>query len=388
MQRILQISNYMYPNRGGIEQVARDIANALKTGDYEQKIICFNEDAKDGSVTACRKETVTDRVDGIEVIRCGCVTKKASQSISLTFGKQLQRTLDGFRPDIVIFHYPNPFQAFFLRKYLNRDFRLLLYWHLDITRQKMLGRLFHRQTVRLLERADKVIATSRVYIDGSPYLSRYRQKCAVVPNCINPERLQLTEAIRRRTDEIREANKDKILCFAIGRHIPYKGFTYLIQAAKRLEDRYRIVIAGSGPLTGQLKAEAEGDGKILFPGRISDDDLIAYYNATDIFCFPSITKNEAFGIALAEAMYFGKPAVTFHIEGSGVNYVCPGNECGIEVPNRDAEGYAEAIKSLGENHELRQRLGEQAEKRVRALFTIGQFRETLLQVVQQLSHND
>ena len=40
-----------------------------------------------------------------------------------------------------------------------------------------------------------------------------------------------------------------------------------------------------------------------------------------IFCFPSITRNEAFGIALAEAMYCGKPAVTFTIEGSGVNFV-------------------------------------------------------------------
>lgn len=47
----------------------------------------------------------------------------------------------------------------------------------------------------------------------------------------------------------------------------------------------------------------------------------AYLSAMDIFCFPSITKNEAFGLALAEGMYYSKPAITFTIDGSGVNFV-------------------------------------------------------------------
>ncbi len=386
MQKILQVSNYLYPNRGGIEQVARDIANTLQ-GQYEQKIICFNETASDGDYICRRNETVTDHVDGVEVIRCGCITKKASQSISLTFSRQLRKILDSFQPDIVIFHYPNPYQACFLRKYLKRNFRFILYWHLDITKQKTLGKLFHRQTLRLLDRADTVIATSPVYIDGSPYLSGYRQKCTVIPNCISPDRLRVTENIKRKAAEIREENKDRILCFAIGRHIPYKGFTYLIRAAKDLDDRFRIVIAGSGPLTEQLKLEAQNDSKVLFPGRISDEDLIAYYKAMDIFCFPSVTKNEAFGIALAEAMSFGKPVVTFTIPGSGVNYVNQKDETGLEVPNRDTKAYAEALKKLADDPVLRQQLGEQAKKRTESLFTTEQFRGNLLRVIQN-ANND
>ena len=36
MKRILQIPNYLYPNIGGIEQTARDIANVLSfDGNYE-----------------------------------------------------------------------------------------------------------------------------------------------------------------------------------------------------------------------------------------------------------------------------------------------------------------------------------------------------------------
>ena len=138
MKRILQISNYLYPNIGGIEQVARDIANAIASeGSYEQKIICFNENASDGDYVCRRNETAYDLVDGIEVVRCGCVTKQFSQSLSLSFGRELKKIMSNFRPDIVVFHYPNPFEAFFLTNYLDLNFKFVLYWHLDIVKQKL-----------------------------------------------------------------------------------------------------------------------------------------------------------------------------------------------------------------------------------------------------------
>ena len=47
--------------------------------------------------------------------------------------------------------------------------------------------------------------------------------------------------------------------------------------------------------------------------------------------FPSITKNEAFGVVLAEAMYCYTPAITFTIEGSGVNWVNLHQVTGLEM---------------------------------------------------------
>ena len=388
MKRLLQISNYFYPNRGGIEQVARDIARAMQ-GTCEQKIICFNETAEDNNIKTQRKETATDIIDGVEVIRCGCITKQASQSISLTFGKQLRKILNDFQPDTIIFHYPNPYQAHYLLRLLPKDTRLILYWHLDITKQKILGKLFHGQTLRLINEADTILGATPPHIDGSAYLSKHKDKCRILPYCIAPDRLKVTEAIRRKAAEIRQKEQtdtpaqDMILCFAIGRHIPYKGFTYLIQASKYLDDRFRIIIAGSGPLTEQLKQEAKGDKKISFPGRISDDDLIAHYLAMDIFCFPSITKNECFGLALAEAMTFEKPAVTFSIPGSGVNYVNKKDETGLEVPNSDPKAYAEAIIRLADNPGLRTRLGKNGKTRVQTLFSPEAFRTNILNLLNE-----
>ena len=386
MKKILQISNYMYPNIGGIEQVARDIANALSE-EYKQKIICFNENASDGNNVCHRSETIHDIVDGIEVIRCGCVTKKISQSLSTTFGRELRKVMDNFKPDIVIFHYPNPFQAYYLTRYLKKDFKFILYWHLDITKQKVLRKFFHWQTIQLLDRADRLVATSPVYIDGSPYLSKYRDKCEVIPNCIDTKRLKVTDEIREKADEIKEKHKDKIICFGIGRHIPYKGFKYLVEASQYLDDRFKIFIGGKGELTEELMAQAEGDEKITFLGRISDADLMAWYSAMDIFCFPSITKNEAFGIALAEGMYFGKPAVTFTIPGSGVNYVNLKDVTGLETPNRDAKAYADAIKELADNREKRNKFGQAAKQRVEDLFMKDQFTMNILSLIRHVEVN-
>ena len=373
-KRVLQISNYMYPHIGGIEQVARDIADCLKENDdIEQKIICFNEDAKDGEYVCKRSETVVDKVDGIDVIRCGCFAKKSSQSLSFTYARELKKVINDFNPNLVILHYPNPFVSFFLLKYLKKDTKFIVYWHLDITKQKVLGKLFHRQNIRLLDRADKIVATSPNYIEGSPYLSKYKEKCTYICNCIRPERFALNSDIKEKIKQIKEENKNKLICFGVGRHIPYKGFTYLVKASKLLDNRFKIYIGGKGPLSDSLKQEAQDDDKIVFLGRVSDEDMIAYYSACDIFTFPSITKNEAFGIALAEGMYFGKPAVTFTIKGSGVNYVNLDKITGIECPNGDVKAYSDALTLLADNKEIREEYGKNAKERVLNNFMYDSF---------------
>lgn len=385
MTKILQIVSGFYPRIGGIEQVAMDILSALKTNkNIEQKIICFNEDAQIGELKTKRKETVHDKVNGVEIIRCGCIVKVASQLISLTYPRELKKLLKNFEPDIIIFHYPNPYLAAFLLPNIKKKTKLIVYWHLDITKQKILRKIFHGQNLNLLKRSEKIIATSPNYIEGSIYLKQFKNKCAVIPCCAAPDRLKENEKTRAIAQKIRNKNKDKIICFGIGRHVPYKGYTYLIQAAKMLDNRFKIYIGGSGPLTDTLKTEAHGLKNVEFLGRISDEELTAYLSVCDIFCFPSITKNEAFGIALAEGMYFGKPAVTFTIPGSGVNYVNLGGVTGIECPNCDSKAYAEALTKLADNEKLRKQLGDNAKKRVAENFTYDIFQENLMKLISNL----
>ena len=373
--KILQISNYYFPFIGGIEQVTRDCSDALK-GEHEVKVFCFNHEKGDK----------IDEVDGVEIIRAGCFAKVASQSLSFSYGKLLKKTLREFAPDVVIFHYPNPFAAHFLLKRLKRlkNCKLVVWWHLDITKQKILGKLFKGQNKRLLRRADKVVATSPKYIEGSRFLQSVREKCVVIPCCVNDSRMHPGAGVLARAEELKKENEGKTVCLAMGRHVPYKGIEYLVRASKLLDENFLVWIGGRGPLTEELKALAADDKKVTFLGRVENDELVSRILACDIFCFPSITKNEAFGIALAEAMAYAKPAVTFTIEGSGVNYVSLNGLTGIEVENRNVAAYAEAIKKLASDAQLRKTYGENAKRRVEELFTNEKFTQNVNDLLESL----
>ena len=100
IKRILHISKYYYPFSGGTEQIARDCVLALKDT-YEQKVIAFN-DGKNDEINI---------LDGVEVIKCGCFAKISAQSLSVCYAKWLKKVIYEFNPDVIIFHYPNPFVA-------------------------------------------------------------------------------------------------------------------------------------------------------------------------------------------------------------------------------------------------------------------------------------
>ena len=151
-----------------------------------------------------------------------------------------------------------------------------------------------------------------------------------------------------------------------------------------MDGKFKIFITGTGELTESLKKEAANDSKITFTGRIEDEDLKAYILACDIFCFPSITKNEAFGVALAEAMYYGKPAVTFNIPGSGVNYVCLDRENGIEVANRQSDLYSKALRKLAHSPELRSKYGELSKQRVMDKFLYSSYINNIGRLINEM----
>lgn len=383
MLRVLQISKYYYPFLGGTEQVARDIVSAInKLDNVEQKVICFNENASDGRIICHANETHMDIIDGVEIIRCGYQIKIASQALSFKYKKVMNRLLNEFNPDIVILHYPNPFVTHFLLKHKNKRFKLWVYWHLDITKQKILKYFVHYQNVQLIRNADLILGATPKHLNESIYSKLFEGKKYILPYTIDEKRLVVTENELKKAEQIRYEHRDELIGFFIGRHVPYKGLKYLIEASKLLKNsKMHFFIAGVGELTDELKRQANNDSKIEFIGKITDSERISYLQACDVICFPSITRNEGFGLALAEGMYFGKPAITFNIPGSGVNYVNLNGETGIECPNGDSEAYASALVKLAQNVELRKKYGMAARKRVMNNFTVSKFEENIKKLI-------
>lgn len=364
--KILHISKYYSPVVGGIEDVCYNVVSILKQS-HEQYVISFNESS----------DTVESVVDGVPVLRSGSMGVVASQPISLRIFRDLRRVLTSYNPDIVTLHLPNPLLCLYVLLLLGKSVKLVLHWHSDIVAQKFLYTIIKPIESRILRRADTIIVTSPPYLEHSQALSPYKEKCVIVPNVISLDKMTLKDA--NRVDEIRQQYNNRPIVFFMGRHVEYKGIRYLIEAERYITSDCVILVAGSGPLTDQLKTQSN-DKRIVFLGRINDKDIAPYMHAADIFAFPSITKNEAFGVVLAEAMYCRAVPVTFNIPCSGVNWVSINSETGIEIENANSQAYASAIDYLISKTDVRQGMAEKAYERVMHYFIPDSIKDILYSI--------
>jgi len=366
MKKILHIPNYYPPHVGGIEDVCHSIVATLP--EYEHQVICFHD----------QRQTVKELFEGVPVTRCGVLKKMFSQSVSFSFYNELKKIFRSFEPDIVHFHTPNPLSSVYLLLLLHRKTKLIVHWHSDIIEQDFLYMFYSPIENLLLKRADKVVATSPTYIPGSKPLQSWNKEIVVIPNTVNESKLQKQEGDEKTIAGIKQLYGGKKIIFTFGRHVPYKGLKYLIEAAPLISDEAVVVIAGKGPLSNQLKELAQNYHSVHFIGFLDDDSLRCYLYASDIFAFPSVTRNEAFGIAMIEAMYCGLPVVTFTIPGSGVNWVCLDEKTGIESENGNSAALAGAINKMVNDNTLRKHLGINAHRRVKDLFISKAIRESLI----------
>lgn len=183
--------------------------------------------------------------------------------------------------DIIHIHHPDPMAclALFLSGYKGP---VVLHWHSDILKQKMLLRLYTPLQNWLLRRAKVIVGTTPVYVKESPFLENIQRKVTSIPIGIDE-----MKPIPERVAQIKERYAGKKIIFSLGRLVEYKGYEYLIQAARRLTDDYVILIGGRGPLQEYLQALIDELGvadRVKLLGFIEDDDLPDYFGACDLFC--------------------------------------------------------------------------------------------------------
>ena len=313
-------------------------------------VLCFNDN----------KKNVQEVYDDVLVARVGFFAKIASQALSFSYLFKLRKTIIQFKPDIIHFHAPNPLVSIYLLWLIKRKTKLILHWHSDIVDQKKLYFFYQSIEKRILKRADKIVATSENYSRYSLPLLSYLSKVTIVPNMIDEDKLMLQKSDEIVLESLEKQYEGEKLILFIGRMVPYKGVDYLIDAADKLKGKYKIILIGGGPLEETLKQKAKTNSNILFLGKVSNQALRVYLNLCDIFAFPSITKNEAFGVALAEALYCGLPAVCFDIQGSGVSWVNQNEVTGFVVENKNVNKFAEALDKLLEDDGKRKEMGENA----------------------------
>ena len=353
---LLQIAKYYYPVEGGIETVTKYLGEGLTA--FEQVVVCFSQDGI----------TRLDTVNGVKVYRIASSMNIASQDIAFSYYHYLKKIIYEEQPDIILLHCPNPFLYPITAKLTPNDVKLVLLWHSDILGKGILYKMIKQFEKVILRKADLILATSPNYIHPSSPIYDWRDKTKVVANGIIKSDFVWRPGDETTVEEIRRKYHHKKIIFFVGRHAAYKGVDYLIEAERYIQSDCVILIGGRGPETERLKA-LNTSSRIKFIGRVPNEYLRCYYYASDIFAFTSCTKQEAFGIALAEAMYCGSVPVTFTIEGSGVNWVSVGGETGIEVPLGDVQAYAAAIDKLLNDKELYMKYATAGKDRIVRMFT-------------------
>ena len=120
----------------------------------------------------------------------------------------------------------------------------------------------------------------------------------------------------------------------------------------------RLTMAGKGDMAEELKGRVTQLGlsdKVIFPGRLPHEQMMAAMRATDIFVMPS-TCQESFGVAAIEASACEVPVVATSV--GGVPEAVEDGVTGVLVPAFDVDGLAAACIELIRDPAHRGRLGK------------------------------
>jgi rhamnosyl/mannosyltransferase len=362
--RVLQLGKFYDPFVGGMETVLKEICESL-VDQVEFQVIVAN--------TRCRTEHENRKVP---VTRVASLGKLFSCSMAASYPLWARR----FDPDLIHVHLPNPL-AELSALMADRDIPVVAQFHSDVVRQRNLLKLYGPFLEAFYQRASCIVVPTPRHIEISRFVSKYREKCRVVPFGVPVSRFELDESGRRKADELRDG-LPSVLC--VGRLVTYKGVEFLIRALESIKARLRII--GTGPLEGSLKNLAQERGianRVEFLGHVSDQDLVAYYHACDVFVLPSITNAEMFGVVQLEAMSCRKPVISTNLP-TGVSWVNQHGKTGYVVSPGNAEELAQCIQHLINNPQLREEMGEAGRMRVEQHFTSAKMAQAMLQVYQEM----
>lgn len=307
------------------------------------------------------------------IIPCRSFTRLASVAISPGLLTSIRREFSSGRANLLHLHAPNPWGD--LAALGSRaDTPVVMTWHSDIVGRPALFKLYSAVQQRSVRRADRIVVFTPKHLESSVQLPRevIERKVVQIPIGIDFARLQSTPVDPAAVESIKAWTAGRPLVLSVGRLVHYKGYEHLLDAMACLRTDAALLLIGTGPLGPQLRRRAAERGlehRVRFLGEVDGGVLVAALGLCDIFCLPSIEQSEAFGIASAEAMAFGKPTVVCEL-GNGVNYLNKAGVTSLVTPPRDCAALANALDSLVLDDNLRARLGAAGLQWVHAEFNI------------------
>jgi glycosyltransferase involved in cell wall biosynthesis len=235
-------------------------------------------------------------------------------------------------------------------------------------------RLFLAVRNSVLRRADCFVAlTTRI---AHEYTRQGVRPAAIhpIPNSVDTNTFRPVAARHKATLRRRlKLPEKKFLASYAGRLVSYKGLPLLLRVAQEIQrerDDVGFVLIGSGGLDthnceAALKdyvADNALESCVHFAGEVRN--VHEFLQASDVFVLP--TEDEAFGLALIEAMACGLPVVTTSV--GGIPEVVSHGETGLLVEPNNFQELRNALEHVMKDPAMAASLGQAARRTVEARY--------------------
>lgn len=285
-------------NEGGVEVVVEALCARMAA--LGHSVTCYNRAGH--HVSGAEHELPAGSAyRGIRLVTVPTLERKGFAAVISSFFAAVRSAFGSY--DVVHIHAEGPAFFCWLPKLFGK--RVIVTVHgLDWQREKWNGgiaskfiHLGERVAVRF---ADEIIVLSenvRQY-----FLDTYGRATRFIPNGVSAPTLESPRLIAEKWG----LQKNGYILY-LGRIVPEKGETYLIEAFKQVKTDKKLVIAGGSSDTErylrQLQNLAAGDDRILFTGFVQGKFRDELYSNAYVYTLPS--DLEGMPLSLLEAMSYG-----------------------------------------------------------------------------------
>ncbi|MCR5606696.1 MAG: glycosyltransferase family 4 protein [Treponema sp.] len=306
--KIAMIGHKRIPSReGGVEIVVEELSTRLVQMGHS--VTAYNRKGRNvADKTADREFHKLKNYKGIRIVHVPTPDKKALNAVVYSFLATIMAIFGNY--DVIHYHAEGPCAMLVIPHFLG--IRTIATIHgLDWQRSKWGG--FATKFLKFGEKiaaryADEVVVLSTNV--QQYFKDTYNRETIYIPNGVNRTEFREPDIITRKFG----LEKEKYILY-LGRLVPEKGITYLMDAYSKLDTDMKLVIAGGGSHSNEyiqrIKEKAQKDDRIILTGFVQGNLLAELYSNCYLYVLPS--DIEGMPLSLLEGMSFGRKCLVSDI---------------------------------------------------------------------------
>jgi glycosyltransferase involved in cell wall biosynthesis len=267
------------------------------------------------------------------------------------------------RPDIIICGGWQHYTYWLALAYARITKTQFLIWSESTLKDERTSSQFKEKLKRwIINQASGFIVPGKAQKDYLTYLGASNEKIYLAPNVVDSNFFTLETERYRQHQEVykQKLNLKGCVILFVGRLIDEKGIPELLEAFTSLsQDNVTLAIVGDGAFLQKYQNYCQHKKleNVIFTGFKSQEELVKYYAAADIFVFP--TRSDPWGLVINEAMAAGLPIICSTAAGAADDLI-KDEVNGLLVTVGDVSSLYKALQRLIIDENLRKQMGLQS----------------------------